>query len=83
MDKLGCLRLSGVAAVRMVVQIAVRVPALRSLGMDPGVSVGLVVLSIPLSVGDCGNGSLAPCPSNAAFVCYPSAFAHGRASGVS
>lgn len=51
-----------------VVQVAVRVPALRPLGAEPDGPVGLVELPFPLSVGDCGNGSLAPCPSNAAFV---------------
>lgn len=42
-----------------------------------------VALLISLSVGDCWNRSPSPQPSDAAFVCYSSALAHGRVSGVS
>lgn len=41
-----------------------------------------VVWMIPFSAGDCWNQSLAPCPSDAAFVFHPSPFAHGKVLGV-
>lgn len=82
MDELGCFHLWGSTAMNMVVQIAVRVPAFSCSGYVPGSGHRLCGVEDPFLCWDCWNHSLAAYPSDAAFVFYPSPFAHGKVLDV-